>query len=85
MASWDNGERRRLDWWPSSSREYEVQAVLPDGNPEPVGRYGNLRKAQEAAESERELLRKQNYRLFFVGVIDVNDPERGWLQEDDNA
>ena len=68
--------------------EFGVYVVQPDGNPERDATYTSLRRALEEADAlERDWRRRarENGRRVagFVGVLDEDDPERGWLDEGD--
>ena len=67
-----------LGGWPSG-KTYQVVVVFPDGNPEVASYWGNLDQAFAEATKLRAQLAVGGGQ-FFVGVVDEDDPERGWLQ-----
>lgn len=67
-----------------TDRTYVVLVALVIGGPESVeSRWGDLKKALEERDRVRDELVLANYRNFHVGVMDDDDPERGYIEEDE--
>lgn len=66
----------------AATPEYSVVVVLGDGVPRVEARYGRLENALARREKVRGELKAANYNFFFVGVMDEDDPERGWLEDE---
>lgn len=75
-----HGESLRVE---ERDRVYSLIVVLGDGNPEVEERFTRLDKAVERRGAVRAQLRAQGYNFFFVGIMDEDDPESGWLGDDD--
>lgn len=68
-----------------AGRTYRVVVTLADGVSNREKGFGDPTKAFEEADRARAELVLANYRTFHVGVIDDDDPERGYLSPDDIA
>jgi hypothetical protein len=74
--------RPRLGGWRSNTT-FQVIVVLGDGNPTVDSEWGSFDAAQAEADKVHDDLAKAGYTQFFVGVIDEDNPENGWLTADD--
>lgn len=68
--------------------DFGVYVVQADGNPERDATYPSLRQALDEADTlmrswKRRALENGRRVVGFVGVMDEDDPERGWLDEGD--
>ncbi len=77
-----HGERV-ADVFDAAPPSYGVVVVLQDGNPKVEKRFERLDKALAYREKVRAELKAANHHFFFVGVCDEDDPERGWLEDED--
>lgn len=65
---------------------YGVVVVLGDGVPNTESRWPRLNEALDERDHVKAELQVAGYTRFFVGVQDDDDPERGWLDwEDDDG
>lgn len=78
-----HGESQRVLDAIASTPEYSVIVVLGDGIPQVEKRFGDLGKALEYREKVRGELKEQGYNFFFVGVMDEDNVEAGWLEDDE--
>jgi hypothetical protein len=63
--------------------QYSVIVVLGDGVPTVEKRFADLGEALEYRTKVAQELKDANYRFSFCGVMDEDDPERGWLEDED--
>lgn len=64
---------------PLGDHTYEVMVTLGDGVPRLENRWGDVDMALTERDRLRKELKEKGYHSFHVGVIDQDDPERGWL------